>query len=399
MLRLEMLPAGCGDCIWLECGTGLDSSIVLIDGGIRDTVAPIRARIAKAQKERRVDILDVQLLVITHIDNDHLLGIVELLKTKDLPVRFLDMWFNGRPQLLRLPPESADRGRARRRSKPSPARPGDLLGSNDDGYEPRPLPSAQDLLGPAQSDELSALLASRGFRCNQNKIWPGEIVMIPDEGPLPSTTLPGDLRLTVLGPSIDRLRTLCEAWPDVLAGKDEPSGQAPASDILGQRDSWPPVWKDDEQRDSSDANASSIVLLAEHGSHSILLAGDAHAPDLSAAVGRLCSARGASAGSLRLSAFKVSHHGSTRNLTDPLLDKISCERYLISTNGSGRSAHPDQQALLRILRHSPGSPQLVFNYDVPTTRPWWTRMDEVRGAKYTTHHPTAPAEGVVVTLD
>ena len=93
------------------------------------------------------------------------------------------------------------------------------------------------------------------------------------------------MRLTLLGPTLARLYQLCSAWPDVLGGIDEPPAPAAIpADLLGRRDNWPPVWKDGEQRDPSNANGSSIMLLAEFDDHALLLAGDGHAPDLAAAL-------------------------------------------------------------------------------------------------------------------
>ena len=42
MLRIEMLPAAHGDCLWIEYGSGTNVHRILIDGGYRmDTVTPV----------------------------------------------------------------------------------------------------------------------------------------------------------------------------------------------------------------------------------------------------------------------------------------------------------------------------------------------------------------------
>jgi hypothetical protein len=160
--------------------------------------------------------------------------------------------------------------------------------------------------------------------------WNGEAIMVPEAGKLPSVTLEGGLRLTVLGPTFPRLYKLCTAWPDVLGGTDEPTGplKPGPADLLGRADTWPPVWKDEEQRDPSVANGSSIMLLAELGSRALLLAGDGHAADLAAALKRLSGERNpASASSLvPLAAFKLSHHASQKNLTRTVLRRRPCCR-------------------------------------------------------------------------
>lgn len=393
MLKLQMLPAGCGDCLWLEYGDGADTRVVIIDGGLRDTAAALRQRIEAACRARRTSTLDVELLVVTHIDNDHILGIIELLKAAPPSLRVKDIWFNGRPQLMGVPapavPNVRDDEETHKARKTRSGRPADMMGGGDDDAaeendhediaDRAPWPSAADLLGPQQGDEFSQVLAALGFPWNKHPRWNTEAVVVQEIGNLPVVTLDGNLRLTVLGPTLARLYKLSTAWADVLGGNDEPAGPQATdpADLLGRRDTWPPVWKDGERRDPSATNGSSIVLLAEYGPHTLLLAGDGHAPDLVAALNRLCRERNLPpATPFPLAAFKLPHHGSENNLTRALLEKVDCSRYLVSTDGSTHR-HPDHQALLRILRYSKRRPWLLFNYECDTTRPWRDAKSDV----------------------
>lgn len=398
MLTLQMLPAGCGDCLWLEYGTGAAARVVIIDGGLTETATALRKRIEKARQDRGVATLDVELLVVTHIDNDHILGILELLKTESTGLRVKDIWFNGRPQLMGLPAAPRGGGGGGRQRATTSSNPADLMGGAAD-LDAAPLPSAADLLGPQQGDQLSELLSQRRLPWNQHALWKGGAVMIADTGDLPSVKLEGDLTLTVLGPNRSRLYKLCAAWTDVLGGVDEPAGGPAPDDLLGRRDAWPPVWKDGESRDPSVANGSSIVLLAEYGEHALLLAGDGHAPDMAAALKRVRAERGLAA-ALPLAAFKLSHHASENNLTRELLEQIDCRRFLVSTDGSVHR-HPDHLALLRILRYMTKRPEFCFNYRSDTTRPWDERKRDVtrKFQDYDARYPDDPAAGIVLTLD
>ncbi len=401
MLRLEMLPAACGDCLWLEYGDGKGDAaqlrVVIVDGGLRDTAQVLRKRIDAARRARNAAVLDVELLVVTHIDNDHILGVIELLRETGAGLRVKDIWFNGKPQLMRLPPPAKTKGA---KGSNDAGRPGDMMGG-DPGDTIALSSAPADLLGPKEGDELSALLAKTGATWNGHALWNGAAVKVPDEGALPVAQFDGGLTLTVLGPTLPRLYKLCEKWSDVLSGKDERGAAQAPSDLLGRRDTWPPVWKDGEKGDGSAANGSSIALLAEFGPHALLLAGDAHAPDLAAAVGRVAAARSSKPGTpLPLSAFKLAHHGSENNLTRALLEAIDCSRFMISTDGSVHR-HPDHQALLRILRYARHKPELLFNFDRDTTRPWRDKKADVAGRfrDYTTDFPRDPAAGYVLTLN
>ena len=406
MLKLQMLPAGCGDCLWLEYGKGAAKRYVIIDGGLTDTATALRQRIDKARRERGVDTLDIELLVVTHIDNDHILGIIDLLKEETPGLRVKDIWFNGRPQLMGLPTPPRSGRRKRRATADGPA---DLMGGADDGDDAdedeldasdaaAPV-SAADLLGPQQGDQLSQVLAARDLPWNKHALWKGGAVMIPDSGSLPSVKLAGNLKLTVLGPTIERLYKLCTVWVDVLGGNEgnADAGAGP-DDLLGRRDAWPPVWKDGEGRDPSAANGSSIMLLAEFDGHALLLSGDGYAPDIAAAIERVRAERHHAA-PFPLDAFKLSHHGSENNLTRDVLEGIDCRRFIVSTNGTVHH-HPDHQALLRILRYVPARPELLFNCRADTTQPWEEKKSDVtrKFQDYDTRFPTVAADGLTLSF-
>jgi beta-lactamase superfamily II metal-dependent hydrolase len=408
MLRLEMLPAAQGDCLWLEYGTPPETRIVIIDGGVKATVSALRKRIDAARRERRVETLDVELLVVTHIDNDHILGIIQLLNQPDPALHVKEIWFNGRPQLMKLPAMPADWKRPRASKKRS-ERATDLLegeeedsadlGMDDDSI----AGSASDLLGTKEGDQLTELLERCGLPWNPR--WGGNAVMVPDAdaGTLPVVMLDGNLKLTVLGPSLSRLYDLCSLWSDVLGGDEDSQEEAPAAipaDLLGRGDTWPPEWKDGEKRDPSVTNGSSIALLAEYGDNALLLTGDAHASDLADALDRVREEGNTPKQRLKLAAFKLSHHGSDKNLTQALLGKIDCDRYLVSTDGS-QHRHPDHQALLRILRYQNRPLEILFNYSCATTSPWGDSKDDVVQGDildYTPCFPDDPARGMILEL-
>jgi hypothetical protein len=390
MLKLELLPAKCGDCLWLEYGVPPATHVVIIDGGLRETATVLRKRLDRARRERGVATLDVELVVVTHIDNDHILGVIELLGSARPPLDAKDLWFNGKPQLMQLPkPTTVVAGRR--------TGPPDLMGGDMDEAAPAgPLESPADLLGPQQGDQLSELLARPGQKWNEH--WNRAAIVVPETGKLPTATLDGGLTLTILGPTYGNLYTLCRAWPSVLNGIDEPAVTAAPGDLLGRGDTWPPTWKASEKKDPSAANGSSIMLLAEYGAHALLLAGDGHAPDLAAALERLRAERNLGTEPLPIEAFKLPHHGSDKNLTKAVLDQLDCTRYLISTDGTNHG-HPDHQALLRILRYSKSAPQLGFNYRSDTTRPWGERKSDIVSAgfrDYTFEYAPDTTDGLVV---
>jgi hypothetical protein len=322
MFVIESLPAGRGDCILLEYGDPLRPSRVLIDGGPKPTYAALRQRIlAMPEGSRRFD-----LLVVTHIDADHIEGVLRLLQEKDnLGVRFDDVWFNGFQHL------------------PAPGEP----------------------LGPLQAEQLTDLLETHELPWN--RAFGGKAVAVPDKGDLPTHTLPGGLRLTLLSPTPGFLARLWPKWQEVIeragltAGVEgQPEEETtPGYGVLGpgmEVEAWASL---PFTLDRSEANGSSIAFLAEFEGRRCLLSGDALPTTLVASVRRLLAAHGG--GRLPLDVFKPSHHGSRGSLNVELLGLLACGRYLISTDGS-YFRHPHREAIARVLVHGGPRPRLCFNY-------------------------------------
>ena len=213
MFRLEMLPARCGDCLLLEYGPPGASRLVVIDGGLGETAAVLWNRLEGLRHERGAETLEIELLVVTHIDNDHIVGIIELLKAGHPTLKIHDIWFNGRPQLMGLPAAGSTAGVAEHGGT---GLPGDLLGGADAGTSSAAaaLPTPADLLGPRQGDALSGLLAARKLPWNAHPLWQGRAIMVSEQAALPLITLGGGLRLTVLGPTFPRLYKLWQGWLD-----------------------------------------------------------------------------------------------------------------------------------------------------------------------------------------
>jgi hypothetical protein len=374
MFQLELLPAGQGDCLWIEYGPECNPHVVIVDGGVNTTFAALEERIGLALKQRDASELHVALLAVTHLDNDHIQGILKLLNESQHRVTFGDIWFNGNRQLIELPRPAYD-GTT------------DALGSE-----------ANDALGFDEADALSAILAAGELPWNES--FGGAAVVVPPHGALPNRELDGGLKLTLLGPSTARLRELSLVWPSVLEAYtlQERTGVAEEpGDALGRRDSWPPTWNDYESWDKKEANGSSIVLLVEYGDTACLLTGDAFAADIVTHIDRFKIERGIS-GQLPLAALKMSHHGSARNNSRQLIESVKCGSYLISTNGA-QHKHPDHQALLRVLRYSSLPPCLAFNYEAETTRMWRddpAAVERIGFRPYQTKYPDEATRGLLL---
>lgn len=355
MYQIDMPPAAHGDCLWVTWGTAPDLHHMLIDGGPPGTAPALRRRIEHAV-EAAGGRLHIDLLVVSHIDSDHIGGILSLLEAPPTGVSFGDIWFNAYRHLL--PP---------------------------------------DLLGAVQGERLSALLTAK--KLPWNLAFGGEAVVVPPAGPLPQITLPGGMTLTLLSPTPDKLARLAPKWADEAREAGLQLGipaAPPATDLLGRNDAWPPnlaaLAASPFVGDGSAANGSSLAFIAAFGGKSCLFAADAHADVLTASLKRLGTP-------VKLDAFKLPHHGAGANLSRALLGCVDCDRFLISTNGDIHK-HPDFAAVARILiRESKTPPTLIFNYHSATTSVW-ERLSELSNAPAAKLiFPTDNASGAVIHLE
>ena len=355
MLRLHMLPAGHGDCIWIEYGDPSRPRRILIDGGVRATYEQhIKPRMLALPEDDR----HFELLVLTHVDADHISGAIELLADPQMPATFGDVWFNGW----------------------------------------RHIPS--EFLSAAQAIDFSAHIHERGLPWNA--AFDGAAIMIDEtDDPLPEAELDGDLKLTVVSPTRRSLGRMGKAWKAALIKAGFVEGEEP--EFLDAEEEGDPSDSLDLEtlaagrfrKDRSRPNGSSIGLLLEYRDRRLLLPGDAHAPVLAETLGWLLDERGEDI--LTLDSFKLPHHGSGKNVNNELLALMACPQYLVSTNGH-QFGHPDHTALARIIVNGGEEPELVSNF-LSDDNEVWARSELQERYGYTALYPPQGGEGISVDYE
>jgi len=114
--------------------------------------------------------------------------------------------------------------------------------------------------------------------------------------------------------------------------------------------------------DNSASNGGSISFVLESEGKRILFLGDAHAETILESLEALY---GDDNKPYQFDAVKLSHHGSYNNNSPQLLNMITCNSWLISTNGD-KYNHPDMATLAHIITKDTDScTALFFNYKLP----------------------------------
>jgi beta-lactamase superfamily II metal-dependent hydrolase len=352
IFRIDLLPAREGDCLWIEYGDCVHPNRILVDGGRNLAWETLRERISALPAQQR----QFELMILSHVDADHLEGLLALVQAKNPLISFKDVWFNGQRHL-----------------------------------------EHSEELGPVQGEAFTDALQRNGWPWND--AFGGKSVVVPDDGKLPVRILAGGMRLTLLSPTWNKLEQLRCVWDEELKkaglrGKKEPDvDDSPGVESLG-----PLSMQDIEdaagatfEPDRSAANASSIAVLTEFEGRKLVLTGDAHVDVLAGSLAKLNSKDQP----LVLDAFKLSHHGSRGTHSVEVMRGIRAKRFLVSTDGS-RHRHPHVEALARTVKYGGIDTELVFNYSSEQTLKW-NDLRLKRHYGYKTRFPKEGEEGIVRT--
>ncbi|MGE6433933.1 ComEC/Rec2 family competence protein [Shewanella baltica] len=318
---IRVLEANHGDCILVSHEEASGTVNILIDGGTSKTFkyGPRQrsdGALCKVLDELKNKGQHIDLAVLTHIDDDHIHGLIKAFETPDYLNKLVkSIWFNSSrliTQHFNVPeiPEN------------------NILLADDS-----PQTSVQ------QGKDLEALLDEIG--CKRAPLIKAR--QVHSVGPF---------KLTVLSPSQNQLERLLHKWPS-----EEESGATSAHDNDYQL-SLEEIWAADEfESDTSIYNGSSIAFLLEIDKTKMLFLGDAHDQVV---VESLRDLGFNEQNKLDLNLVKVSHHGSQYNTSSEFLSLLRSSRYIISTNGS-RHGLPNKRTIARIIKETNG--QICFNYN------------------------------------
>jgi hypothetical protein len=341
ILSLDVRRARKGDCLLLHYGTKQDPGLVLIDGGPSDVYKPfLKTRLADVRKARKLDKdkpLDVDLLMVSHIDDDHIKGILDLTKElvtesdahRPLPLKIRNVWHNTFDDVIGNDPK-------------------ELLSSVTASYGAAGLAGEFDTEGFDAHTAFVLASVDQGRQLRDdvkklnlplNKQFGGKLVMADGSTPLPFNR---GLEFTVAGPLKPEIVSLQKEHDAFLkkAKKDRP---ALASFT-----------------DTSVANLSSLVLLAKVGTATVLLTGDARGDKIlnGLKTAKLLDA----AGNLHVNILKVPHHGSDRNMETGFFEKVTADHYVFS--GNGEHGNPERETLNMLFKARGNA-----NYTVHLTYP------------------------------
>ena len=291
VFSLEALDARSGDALFLHYGD--PARLTVIDAGFaatyQDVVRP-RLQTLQAARCEPGESLAIDHVIVSHIDKDHISGVVRLFRElkkadedQDLPLATVDrLWHNSfRDALQSIGGPATLPGSVMAHSAV-------VAASVEDGRELRDLAEFFHLEGNPPQDGL--LVA-------------------------PQTIELGDLTMTVVGPTTERLDQLREEWETEVQAKLDDGDIASVAAYV----------------DNEAPNLSSIVVHVEHEGKTMLLTGDGRGDDT--LKGLEAAGHCPPGGDLHVDLLKLPHHGSDRNVTENYFERITADHYVISADG------------------------------------------------------------------
>ncbi|MEW5916887.1 MAG: MBL fold metallo-hydrolase [Gemmatimonadota bacterium] len=382
-MKLTIYQSDKGDCLLLEAKTG---ELFLCDGGMRASMREVRNELTTLRDAQR----PIDLVYVSHIDNDHITGVLQLLED-EAEWRVFDLHAADdpiRPPKVPRPPvmngilHNAFRDLIGKTEKDV----ADLLAAAVPGMLAASVPAlfataiaefedAADEMQSIATGIPEALLVSGLIRENALNIPlnqpPGvaqsQSLML--DGEAGSQFALGSLKFTLIGPTKDELANLGKGWATWLRENKDHVKKIRA-EIKRRVDAFSNGTLTGSPFDLSDwngipnlkgvtaPNVASLMFMVEEGQGQnrkrLLLTGDGQQDIIIDGLERTGFLP--NGGFLHLDVLKVQHHGSENNMDANFAQRVSADHYVFC--GNGEHANPNTDVIQIVFDSRLGAPNV-----------------------------------------
>lgn len=368
-VKLTAFPAKNGESILLEF-IGDKKTNILIDMGYKDTYRNhIKPKFQEMVKNKE----KIDLLVLTHYDTDHIEGVIpflEDLKEEEF-INIDEIWINDYLTLC-----ADDFIQINLNNEENIIY--DFSNYALKGYRNGSPTITSNEISMEEFMTITKLIKELGYRDKINKRFNkmsiyrtinNEVIDINEE-----------VNIRIIGPEVDNLKLLLKEFIkwfekyknlysyigeeelfELFISNYEDNVRNDIKELIGKKEiacienyeeEIKQILKDDNKfSNTSLSNKSSIVFEIEFHDIKLMFTGDIDSQTLINSMNN--SQR-------KYDIVKVSHHGSKYNTNSTMLDLIECDNYLICTDGSGKSKHPNFETLTYIA--SKKNKNIYLNY-------------------------------------
>jgi len=297
---------------------------ILIDGGrtecYYDETLNVEGELKSIIDKLRNDGEFIDLLILTHIDNDHVEGLLEWFKRDKIARELIKkVWFNS----------------------------GKLIS------EKLKITENPDLNLKIEDSNVSTTGVDEGIDfekyISENQIWERNLILSGQK------ILFYNIEFKILSPNEEALQKLLELYQK----------KAPSSLTAGIKDWTTSITEfiEDEKKskfseDRSVTNGSSISFILKYKDKELLFLGDSHPSKIIEGLKKFDYSED---NPIVFDLMKVSHHGSKSNTNKKLLKIAKARKYVLLTN-SAKDNHPHKRTLARIISEDENA-KFHFNYE------------------------------------
>lgn len=356
-MRLHIFQSADGDCLLLESS---DGRLILCDGGRSASMAEfVRAELSKFRKKKR----KIDFAYVSHIDNDHITGVLQLLQD-EVEWRVFDHHKAAGHKGIKKP------------KVPRPPEIGGLWHNSFSEQLEENTKTVAEMLASAAPVLLATRvpeLTDRGEDYYDIATAVKEGILVsrlaaPEMLGIPRNTLPGaakaeklllagqaksrfdvgTMTLTVVGPTEKELELLRQGWNNWLAENEETvkkldreltkrmlefSTSPTASGPIDLSD-WNGI---PSFKGVTVPNIASLMFMVEENGKRLLLTGDSQQDIILDGLGRAGFLVNEAA---HIKVLKVQHHGSENNLDADFARRVSADHYVFCGNGAHENPDP-----------------------------------------------------------
>jgi hypothetical protein len=349
-MRLTIFESDMGDCLLLEAATG---ELMLCDGGMR---ASYQGKVRDALARLRTDGRAIDLVYVSHVDNDHISGVLQMLEDEAEWRVFDHHQASGDPiRQPKVPRPPEIRGILHNAFR-------DQVTANNRAIENLLIAAAPSLYASAvpgfihAADEMQGIAAGIPEALKVSRLVGADALNIPVNQPpgvnRPSRLMfagqPGDtfalgsMSFTLIGPTRNELTRLRDGWNTWLRENpdrvkkiraelrrriDDFSSGALTASPYDLRD-WNGI---PDVKGVTAPNVASLMFMVEEDGKRLLLTGDAQQDFILAGLERTGFLED---GAVHLDVLKVQHHGSEYNMDVNFARRVSADHYVFCGNGS-----------------------------------------------------------------
>ena len=305
-LQIQVLKAEYGDCIFLSIKKEKHEFNILVDGGLKKTYqnlknkripsGPLKELINELKQTSRL----INLIIVTHIDDDHIGGIKEWFESDFPSNKFVNkIWMNGEMEVK------------------------DNLDLNNT------VANAVSVIKMLKDNNISV-----DDNLIKGHIYQNEFCII-----------------RIIAPAREYRNTIAKT---IHASLDNATNSKD-SDSKSFKEL---VLEDWNMNTISPENKASIAFELEiWDGVKLLLLGDADYDDIMSGLDFFYRDK---CEKLKYNMVKLSHHGSKNNFRPDFLERVQANYYIVSSNGCN-FGHPDKEVIAQIICNSDSS--ILFNYE------------------------------------